>query len=168
MKLPLAVTMDTMYVLRLGLWTPSPFQRSSWTVIRLKNFWSLQVALSVGALSWLSWPLSSAESLCTSFSPWIFCPVPFCFPSLIWLFFLFGKWKRCRNKYVFSLISFLHPLPALQKCYPSALQFTTEGPPEAKQSIDLERHITVRAINFSPSEYTTYHGLLSCPRAICV
>lgn len=126
-KLPLAVTMNiTAMYWELGY--GQTFKQSSSD----KNFGCFWSCLIKCRPLWLAWSLSTAGGLYTSFSPWIFCPVPFCFSSLIWLFFLFGKWRRCSNKSVFSLISFPHPLPALQKYYPSSLQLTTEGAPWSK------------------------------------
>jgi len=70
-------------------------------------------------------------------------------------------------------VSFLlSPFPTLFLLSKSIIQVLCStqqrGPLEAKQSKDLERSITVRAINFSPSEYMTYRDLLNCSSAICV
>lgn len=55
------------------------------------------------------------------------------FSNLVWLFFLFGKWRDVATNLSFSLISFPCNLLALQKYFPCFLQFTTEGAPWSKK-----------------------------------
>lgn len=75
--------------------------------------------------------------------------------------------ERCSNESVF--FSYLISLQSSGS--PEALSTFSAvhnrgGPLKQKMSEDLEKSITVRAINFSPSEYITYPDLLSWPSVL--
>lgn len=75
--------------------------------------------------------------------------------------------ERCSNESVF--FSYLISLQSSGS--PEALSTFSAvhnrgAPLKQKKSEDLEKSITVRAINFSPSEYITYPDLLSWPSVL--